>query len=65
MAKLVVGKNDLAMLHPEVAAEADGWDPKNVHSGSHSKMSWKCKKVVLGQHRLSIVLPVKVVVLIA
>ena len=44
MAKLVVGINDLATLHPEVAAEADGWDPKNVHSGSHSKMSWKCKK---------------------
>ena len=44
MAKLVVGKNDLATLHLEVAAEADSWDPKNVDSGSHSKMSWKCQE---------------------
>ena len=43
MAKLVIGINDLVMQHPEIAAEVDGWDPKNVHSGSHSKMSWKFK----------------------
>jgi len=42
MAKLVVGINDLAKLHPEVAAEADGWDPSTVLAGSHSKMKWVC-----------------------
>ena len=38
------GVNDLATLHPEVAAEADDWDPANVLSGTHKKMSWKCSK---------------------
>jgi len=36
------GVNDLATLHPEVAAEADGWDPSTVLAGSHSKMKWVC-----------------------
>ena len=31
------GVNDLATLHPEVAAEADGWDPSTVTSGSNKK----------------------------
>jgi len=44
MAKLVVGVNDLVTLHPEVAAEADGWDPSAVFSGSTKKMRWKCKE---------------------
>ena len=42
MRKLIVGKNDLATLYPEVAAEADGWDPSTVLAGSHSKMKWVC-----------------------
>ena len=44
MAKLVVGKNDLATLHPEIAAEADGWDPSTVTAGIEKKMPWKCEK---------------------
>ena len=44
MAKLVVGINDLATLHPAIAAEADGWDPSTVVAGTHQKMSWRCKK---------------------
>ena len=44
MAKLVVGINDLATLHPEVAVEADGWDPSLVLAGTHKKMPWKCSK---------------------
>tara|TARA_B100000214_G_scaffold332710_1_gene274388 strand:- start:486 stop:959 length:474 start_codon:yes stop_codon:yes gene_type:complete len=44
MAKLVVGINDLATLHPEVAAEADGWDPSKVFAGSGKKVSWICKE---------------------
>ena len=44
MAKLVVGINDLATLHPEIAAEADGWDTSTVLAGSGKKMSWKCER---------------------
>jgi hypothetical protein len=42
--KLLAGFNDLATIYPEVAAEADGWDPRTVLSGSTKKLSWKCKK---------------------
>ncbi|HGY5549738.1 MAG TPA: zinc-ribbon domain-containing protein, partial [Prochlorococcus sp.] len=44
MAKLVPGVNDLATLHPDVAAEADGWDPSTIHAGSNKKMPWKCEE---------------------
>ena len=44
MGKLFVGINDLATLHPEVAAEADGWDPSTVTVGSSKKFTWKCAK---------------------
>ena len=44
MAKLIPGKNDLATLHPELAAEADGWDPSTVTEGSEKRMPWKCNK---------------------
>jgi DNA-directed RNA polymerase subunit RPC12/RpoP len=40
--KLIVGKNDLATTHPELAREADGWDPKSVSSGSEKKFQWVC-----------------------
>ena len=36
--------NDLETLFPEIAKEADGWDPSQVLSGSHAKQSWKCNK---------------------
>jgi hypothetical protein len=38
------GVNDLATTHPEIAAEADGWDPKKVMAGSEKKLIWKCPK---------------------
>ena len=38
------GFNDLATTHPEIAKEADGWDPKSVIAGSGKKLSWKCPK---------------------
>ncbi len=44
MAKLVPGVNDLATLHPDVAAEANGWDASKVLSGSHQKKRWECKE---------------------
>jgi hypothetical protein len=36
------GHNDLGTLHPEIAAEADGWDPTVVRPGSNKKVSWRC-----------------------
>ena len=37
-------KEPLSITHPEIAKEADGWDPKNVSAGSDKKLEWKCKK---------------------
>jgi hypothetical protein len=37
------GVNDLATTNPSLASQADGWDPKSVHAGSHKKMSWRCE----------------------
>jgi hypothetical protein len=42
--KVFVGFNDLATTRPEVAKEADGWDPRSVTQGSGKKLSWKCGK---------------------
>jgi hypothetical protein len=40
--RVQVGFNDLATTHPDVAKEADGWDPKTVVAGSAKRMAWKC-----------------------
>lgn len=40
--RLLVGFNDLATTHPDLAAEADGWDPKSVISDGHRSFRWKC-----------------------
>ena len=40
--KLLVGFNDLATTHPEIAAEADGWDPTTVGKSVTKKVNWKC-----------------------
>jgi len=42
--KTLSGFNDLKTTHPELAKEADGWDPTIVVGGSNKKMSWKCRK---------------------
>ena len=42
--KVLIGYNDLATLNPEVAKEADGWDPTTVTVGSSKKFQWKCSK---------------------
>jgi hypothetical protein len=39
-----IGFNDLRTTHPELATEADGWDPTTVTAGSGKKMAWKCRK---------------------
>lgn len=38
----VIGVDDLVTTHPEIAAQADGWDPTQYRKGSHSKLKWKC-----------------------
>ena len=40
---VLVGFNDLATVNPELAAQADGWDPTTLTAGSHKKVRWKCK----------------------
>jgi len=37
-------KHPLSVTHPELAKEADGWDPATLSFGSGKKMSWKCPK---------------------
>jgi hypothetical protein len=41
--RLLRGFNDLRTKFPEIASEAEGWDPTTVLYGSHSKRKWKCK----------------------
>lgn len=41
--KVLVGFNDLQTKFPEIAQEADGWDPKSVNWGSGKKLKWKCQ----------------------
>ncbi len=41
--KLLSGFNDLATKHPDLARQAFGWNPKEVLSGSHKRLSWKCE----------------------
>jgi hypothetical protein len=39
---LVVGTNDLATTHPEIAALAVGWDPSTVTAGSGQRRMFAC-----------------------
>lgn len=38
------GFNDLLSREPEIAFEADGWDPSNEYFQTSSRKSWKCKR---------------------
>jgi len=42
--KVLVGFNDLKTKFPDIAAEADGWDPALVTSGTSKKGKWLCKE---------------------
>lgn len=42
-------KSSLAETHPDIAKEADGWDPKRTVLKSNEKLNWKCKR----NHRFS------------
>jgi hypothetical protein len=41
--RILIGFNDLATTHPEIAALANGWDPKTFTAGSNQELSWKCQ----------------------
>jgi hypothetical protein len=41
--QVIAGVNDLKTFFPDIAAEAQGWDPTKVTSGSGKKLSWVCK----------------------
>ena len=36
-------KPSLAETHPELATQAEGWDPTTLTSGSSIKVGWKCE----------------------
>lgn len=40
---LLPGYNDLKTRNPNIASEADGWDPSKVIIGSGKKLKWKCE----------------------
>ena len=42
--KPIVGLNDLSTTHPELAAQADGWDPATAKAGTNKKMKWRCQR---------------------
>jgi hypothetical protein len=44
---VLAGFNDLATVNPEIAAQADGWDPTTIAAGSGKMVGWKCG---LGHH---------------
>ena len=37
------GFNDLKTLFPEIAQQADGWDPSTLTAGSNKRKSWICE----------------------
>jgi hypothetical protein len=40
--QLLIGFNDLATTHPDLALEANGWDPTQLVAGGKNKVKWKC-----------------------
>ncbi len=42
--QVLVGFNDLATTHPEIAKEAEGWDPTLITAGSNKRFLWKCEE---------------------
>jgi hypothetical protein len=40
---MAIGKEPLSVTHPELAAQADGWDPTTLTAGSSKKVKWRCE----------------------
>ena len=51
--QVLAGFNDLATTHPDLAAQAHGWDPTAIISGSIRKMEWKCEQGHIWRGRVS------------
>jgi len=41
--RVLRGINDLSTTHPQIASEADGWDPTELVAGTSRSLSWKCQ----------------------
>ncbi len=41
--KVETGVNDLATTNPELANQADGWDPTTMSTFSNKRVAWKCE----------------------
>jgi hypothetical protein len=42
--RVLPGHNDLQTTHPDLAAQAYGWDPTTVSAGGSVKYGWKCDR---------------------
>jgi len=40
--ELLTGFNDLETRNPNLAKDADGWDPKKIIFGTNKQLQWKC-----------------------
>ncbi len=40
--QIQLGYNDLSTTHPDLATQADGWNPQTVTAGSRKTLGWKC-----------------------
>ena len=40
--RVIAGVNDLQTQYPEIAAQADGWNPETFHAKSNKRMQWRC-----------------------
>jgi hypothetical protein len=40
--QVLIGFNDLATTHPDIASQAHGWDPRTITKSSTKRTSWKC-----------------------
>lgn len=52
--KVLVGDNDLATTHPELALQASGWDPTTLTAGSDNKVEWVCEPYPLHRWTASV-----------
>jgi hypothetical protein len=39
----IIGENDLQTLFPDIAAQADGWNPSELLPKSNKRVKWKCE----------------------
>ena len=42
--RVLTGFNDLSTTHPEIAAQAHGWDPTLFSKGHNKKKNWRCER---------------------